>query len=195
MIHKWHSIFSKNLNEAPLHEKNGTQPRILITEMNINIIWAIIDDDRYLITMVLEALLHISWTIIHHILTENPKLVGVASTWVPDIFTSDQTPIHVESASKFPCLIAEDLTHLKRVVMCDETWMHNYIPLIKQESEGLKIRNKIQEKKVWQRKLVGKVMLIVFFNNLGPLRQRFVPPKTTINEEYYLNLEDPPMAC
>ncbi len=42
--------------------------------------------------------------------------------------------------------------------------------------------------KVRQQKLAGKVMLIVFFDHWGPLYPHFVPPSTTINKEYYLEV-------
>ncbi len=58
-IHKWHSTFSKNLNEASLIEKKGGEPQMSITETNINTVWAIIDDDQHLSTSALETLLHI----------------------------------------------------------------------------------------------------------------------------------------
>ncbi len=58
----------------------------------------------------------------------------------------------------------------------------------KRESEHWKKKNEPWEKKDQQQKLVGKVMLIVFFDHQGPFYQYFVMPKTTLNKEYYLEV-------
>ncbi len=175
-----HSIFSKNLYEAPLCEKKNDQPWTLIMEMNINTVRAVIDDDRHLSTKVLDALLHIPHPIIHCILTEKLKMVHMVLTFVPHMLTSDQMWIHVENTSKFLGFIAEDSTYLNREVMYNETWVHHYDPLIKQESEHWKRKNKVWEKTAWQQKLAEKVMLIVFFNYCGTLYQHF--------KKYYLKV-------
>ncbi len=91
-------------------------------ETEHNTVRAVTDDYRHLSTRALEALLHIPWTIIHHILSEKLEMVHMASTWLPHMLTSDWMWICIESASKFPGLIAEDSTYLNRVVTCDETW-------------------------------------------------------------------------
>ncbi len=96
---------------------------------------------------------------------------------------------------KFLGFIAEDLTYLDRVIMCDETWVHHYDPLTKWESEHWKKKIEPLQKKVWQRKSASKVMIIVFFDQWGPLsvlcstkddRQRGILSRS---------LEDPPAAC
>ncbi len=92
------------------------------------------------------------------------------------------------STLKFLSLVAEDLTYLNQVVMCNETWVHHYDPLTKWESECWKRKNEPHGKKVQQLKLVGKVMPIMFFDHWSPLYQHFVLPTTTINKEYYLKV-------
>ncbi len=99
--------FSKILNEAPLCEKKWWSTVNIITEININTIRAVIDDDRHLSTSALKALLHIHPMIIYCILTEKLEMVCVTSTCVPHILISDKMWIHIENVSKF-------LSHCKR---------------------------------------------------------------------------------
>ncbi len=106
MIHRWHSTFSKNLNEAPQCEKKGGWPQKSIKKTNINTARAVIDDDRHLPTKSLQVLLHIPWMIIYCILAEKLEMECVASTFVL------HTQIHIESASKFLGFIAEDSAKL-----------------------------------------------------------------------------------
>ncbi len=104
------------------------------------------------------------------------------------MLTSNQMQIHEKSALKFLGFIAEDLTSLNRVVIRDETWIHHYDPLTKWENEHWKRKNEPQEKKVQQQKSVGKVMLTVFFDHWGSPYQHFMPPKMTVNKEYYFEV-------
>ncbi len=164
-IHKWHSTFSKNLIEAPLCEKKDDQPRMLITETNINIVWVVINDNRHLSTGALEALLQIHQVIIHRILTEKLVMVHIAYTWVLHMLIGDQMWISVESILKFLGHITEDSTYLNRVVTCYETRMHHYDLLTKWKGEHWKWKNEPQEKNIWQQKLPGKVMLTMFFEH------------------------------
>ncbi len=101
-IHKWHFTFSKNLNKEPLHEKKDGQPRISITETNISIVQAVIDDNQHLSTRAVEALLHIPQMIIHHILKEK-LMVHRASTWVPHMLTSDPHSFPPEAKCESNC--------------------------------------------------------------------------------------------
>ncbi len=80
-IHKRHSTFSKNLNEAPLTVKKGGRPQMPIMETNINTVCAVIDDDWHLSTKAIEDFLHIN------------DVQGLSL--VPHMLTSDQIRIRV----------------------------------------------------------------------------------------------------
>jgi len=74
---------------------------------------------------------------------------------------------------------------LKRVVTCDETWVHHYDPETKQESAIWKHRNSPRVEKAKVSRSAGKVMHLIFFDHQGVIYDHRVPKGQTITGEYY----------
>lgn len=72
-----------------------------------------------------------------------------------------------------------------RIVTGDETWVYHYDPETKQQSMqwvATGTRPPVKAKVV---KSAGKVMLTLFFDASGWIHVDWLPPKTTINAQYY----------
>ncbi len=67
---KWHTIFVKDLNAVPVCAKPTGQPCSQITEMNINTVWAVIDEDRHVSIRQLKDTLHLPRMTICQIFTQ-----------------------------------------------------------------------------------------------------------------------------
>ncbi len=84
-------------------------------------------------------------------------------------------------------MMRRDHSFLERIIMCDETWTYHYDPCTKQESAIYRWKGTTSKKKVRQAKLVGKIMLMAFFDHKGMVYQDTIPvtnPKTTVNSTY-----------
>ena len=62
---------------------------------------------------------------------------------------------------------------LTSIVTCDESWIHHYDPLSKQQSSVQKHSNSPPPKKFRSSLLAGKVMLLLFFDGHGMILQHF----------------------
>ncbi len=81
--------------------------------------------------------------------------------------------------------IEEDPDYLNRVIMVNESLVHNHNPWIRWESSHWKRKIEMRQEKVHQQKSAGEVLMIIFFNCHRPTYRHTVPPKMTINAEYY----------
>ncbi len=112
----------------------GSKPTV-VTKVNIDTVAAATEEDHHTSTWSLGAILHIPKSSIHKILTEHFGLWCVSSTWVPHHLTSEQMEWHVNACNENLQWITQDRIFLLRVITCDESWVHYYDPLTKQESE------------------------------------------------------------
>ncbi len=109
----------------------------------------------------------------------------VCSSWVPHLLTTEQLERHIEVCRKWESLRAANPKFFKHVITYDESRVHFFDPLLKQESATWKTQVSPRKQKVRQEPSVGKVMLIAFFDNRGLVYQHFVPANVTVNSEYY----------
>ncbi len=77
----WHNFFTKGWESAALGPHSG-RPASIVTEMNINIVVAIIRDDHHMSVRMLESMVRISKSSIHHILSEHLQIMDVALSHV-----------------------------------------------------------------------------------------------------------------
>jgi len=72
--------------------------------------------------------------------------------------------------------------------MCDESWIHHYDPLSKQQSSVWKHSNLPPPKKFRSSLSSGKVMLLLFFDAHRMNLQHWVPRGQTVNGNYYASV-------
>ena len=67
----------------------------------------------------------------------------------------------------------------------DETWVYHYDPETKQQSMQWIQQGEHPPVKARVVKSAGKTMLMLFWDAEGPVLVDFLPPKTTITDQYY----------
>ncbi len=77
---------------------------------------------------------------------------------------------------------------LKRVITCDESWLFEYDPEIKRQSMQWVGEGEARLKIAPMSKSQVKTILVAFFDKKGRIRKEFLPQKTTMNAELYLNI-------
>ena len=83
---------------------------------------------------------------------------------------------------------------LTSIVTCDESWIHHYDPLSKQQSSVWKRSKSPTPKKIRSPLSAGKVILLLFFDAQGMVLQHWVPRGQTVNGDYYAHVLKPPFA-
>jgi len=73
---------------------------------------------------------------------------------------------------------------LTLIVTCDESWIHHYDPLSKQQSSVWKHSNSPPPKKFSLSLSAGKVMLLLFFDVHRMILRHWVPRGQTVNSVY-----------
>ena len=183
-ILRWHNLFKAGRESFELIPHGG-HPTTVRTEVNINTVSAIIQEDSHLSTRKIASLLNISKSSVSLILKDSLQMRRVSSTWVPHFLTRKQMQNRVKVCQEVLAVIEEQPDFLDRVITVDESWVHYYDPLTKQESSHWNTAGAPRKKKVRQQKSAGKVLMFIFFDSRGPVYQHAVPPKTKINAEYY----------
>ena len=186
-IRRWHAEFSEGRESAFL-TPHGGQLITTATDEKKNTIAVAIWEDRHLSVRRMEELLHIPKSSIHRILKDNLGMKRVASTWVPHMLTAEQLKTRVDICEENLQRFHDNPDLLKRIITCDEMWVHHYDPQSKRESEAWKSLGSPRLKKVRQQKSAGKVMLISFFDYRGSIYQHYVPPLVKVNKEYYCSI-------
>jgi len=122
---------------------------------------------------------------IHQILTQDLDMRKVCAKMVPKNLTTEQ-----KANQRDVCL--DLLDHLERepelfshVITGDESWILEYDPETKHQSQEWHTANSPRPKKAKMSKSKIKSMLICFFDSLGIIHKEFVPPGQTVNQTFY----------
>ena len=75
---------------------------------------------------------------------------------------------------------------LKCIITEDETWIYAYDPETADQSSEYRAKGEARPKRARQRRSKIKVMMTVFFDCRVVVHYEFLPPRQTVNKEYYL---------
>ena len=71
---------------------------------------------------------------------------------------------------------------------CDEIWIYCYDPESKRQSSECKHADSLRTKKARQSKSTHKLLMIPLFDRTGMIYMHWVPPRQTVNKEYYIEV-------
>jgi len=74
---------------------------------------------------------------------------------------------------------------LHKVITGDESWVFDYDPETKRQSEEWHTKSSPCPKKARMNRSRVKTMIIVFFDSSGIMHKEFVPPGQTVNHAFY----------
>jgi len=78
-----------------------------------------------------------------------------------------------------------ELNFLHKIITGDESWVFDYNPETKRQSEEWHTKSSPRPKKAHMSRSRVKTMIIVFFNSCGNMHKEFVPPGETVNHAFY----------
>jgi [histone H3]-lysine36 N-dimethyltransferase SETMAR len=184
-VHRWFTRF-KNGEEEPLSQERSGRPATAITSDSKHRIDEMVRQDRRITIRAIETELGINRDAVTTILSEL-GYSKVCARWVPHLLTDEQrrnrVAICLHWRSRLRRVGAENF--LKRVVTCDESWMHHYDPETKQESSIWKHKLSPRPTKAKVCRSAGKVMHLIFFDHQGIIYDHCLPHGQTITGNYY----------
>lgn len=124
------------------------------------------------------------------IIHEHLNMSKVSARWVPRMLTSFDMERRVRCCKDFIEMSrGKEEETLSRIVTCDKTWIRQWYPESKQESLQWKFKDEKPPRKFKVRPSAGKLMASIFLDTGGILLIDYLPKKTTMNADYYTNLD------
>ncbi len=187
-VYDWYRQFENGRQSCMLTPHDGW-PSTASTEVNINTIAVIVQEDASLTVREITALVHVSKSTVDNILTKELKLWRVCAQWVPHFLTWEQLQRRVDVCRKWKSKVQRDSGYLNRLITGDESWVYLYNPCTKQETSVWKCNKEPAPKKVRQAKSVLKVMMMItFFDSRDMVYQHAVPAGQTMSAAYYVTI-------
>ncbi|EGI60232.1 PREDICTED: putative uncharacterized protein FLJ37770 [Acromyrmex echinatior] len=129
----WHKAFKEGREEGADEPCSG-RPTTARPDENVNRVCEVLRSDRRLSIQYVADTLNMSTCAVHEIVTENLQMRKVCAKIVPKVLTEDQKELRVSRCQELLDLIQKEPDFLNSVVTGDETWMFEYDPESKRQS-------------------------------------------------------------
>ncbi|UYV76922.1 MIB1 [Cordylochernes scorpioides] len=167
---EWFSRFLKGREKVNDDQHTGS-PRSLRCEENKLKIKELIKSNRRISIKDLSSETGLSVGLCHQIVTKDLDMIRTSSKFVPRILTEEQKE-----------------NGCKKIITGDETWVYQYDPETKRQSNQWIERGEPKPKKARFAKSKVKTLLVNFFDINGLVHHEFIPFGRTINQEIYLGI-------
>jgi histone-lysine N-methyltransferase SETMAR len=146
-------------------------------------------DDRRMNVREIAETIGISKERVGYILHEELDMKKLCARWVPRLLTADQKRIRMKISEQcLECFIKNEAYFVRRFIIMDETWIHQYTPESKQQSKQWAEAGCSAAKKISSVPSAGKFMASVFWDVEGILFIDYFEKGKTMTGEYYSNL-------
>nr|CAH7754411.1 unnamed protein product [Callosobruchus chinensis] len=186
-VYEWFSRF-KNGEMSTGDQPRPGRPSTSRNDENIEIINALVREDRRRTIDQLCEMSGISWSSVQRILSEDLHMRRVAAKFVPRLLTGEQKERRLQACLELQDQLKEDPEFFSKVITGDESWCYGYDPESKQQSSQWMTPGSPRPKKARQVKSNIKTLLICFFDCRGVVHAEFVPTGHTVNQQFYLEV-------
>ncbi|KAL4104600.1 hypothetical protein QTP88_019894 [Uroleucon formosanum] len=184
----WHE-FAKEINlsgrEAIEDEPRSGRPLTAKTDKNVIRVRDLVRSDRRLRVKMIEEQLGLTHTTFHQILTNDLEMRKIYAKMVLKILSQDQKDNRRDRCLDILEHIENDPSFLERVITGDESWIFEYDPETKRQSQEWHTSASPRQKKGRLSKSKIKSMLICFFDSQGIFHKEFVLQGQAVNQKCY----------
>ena len=187
-VYEWHKRF-KDGRESVENDDGAGRPNTSINKEKVLQVSNILQEEPRLSVGIIAARVGISVGSCHSILHEQLGMNRVCSKWVPRLLNPIMKADRVAKCQEILDMkFHEGEAFLTRIVTGDESWLHFYDPLTKQQSSVWKTPDDPRPVKAKMTKSAGKVLLVIFFDSEGIVYHRYVEEGHTINSVEYIDI-------
>ena len=183
----WYRRFESGRTSIEDYPKSG-RPVTSTNDDQIENVRAVIRGNRRLTVREVSEEVGISKSSCHSILTAKLLMHRVAAKFVPRLLSDEQRQNRSLISQELLQRAENDQEFLKNIITGDETWFYGYDVETKRQSSQWVGPSSPRPKKARQCRSSIKKMLIVFFDWKGVVHHEFVPPRQTVNKEFYLDV-------
>ncbi|KAI6653021.1 histone-lysine N-methyltransferase SETMAR-like [Oopsacas minuta] len=185
-IYRWIEHFD-NGDEELHDDPRLARPTSSKTSSNIERVQTIVGEDRRITLRELEERIGISKAKLHSIIIEDLEMSKVTVSWVSKHLSKERKRERVKVGKELVSRYKAEEDFLDRIVTEDETWFHYYEPESKTQSKQWKRRDEALPIELEAAKSAGKRMATVFWDREEIIHLDWLPKKTTINSDYYVD--------
>lgn len=162
------------------------RPKTSTDERNVKRVADALEQDRRATCEELSEVTGISPASVYRILTNDLKKRKISARWVPHNLVDEQKQkrLHIATLLKQRFSI-EGQTFLNRIVAIDETWVRDFEPELKSQSNEWKGPSSPRPKKCKRAQSKVKQMMIFAYDNQGIIMTDRVPCGKSVTAVYY----------
>lgn len=183
-VFRWFKEFSEGRESIEDDLRSG-RPTTAKNDENVERIRLLVRSDRRLTVRLIADNLNLNHTTVHQVLTNELGMKKISAKFVPKNLTPEQKDNRKEVCSNLLERIETDPDFLTNVITGDESWIFEYDPETKRQSQEWHTANSPRPKKARMSKSRIKTMLICFIDSNGVVHKEFVPEGETVNQHYY----------
>lgn len=183
-VYKWYKDFKEGRERVDDLERSG-RPSTSTDDQHVNKVKELVLKNRRLTVKDLTDMIGISEGSVKTILKDHLGLRKVKSRLVPKTLNFLEKSRRVDVCET---MLSDYQDKLKCIITGDETWIYAYDPETTDQSSEYRAKGEARPKRARQSRSKIKVMMTVFFDFRGVVHYEFLPPRQTVNKEYYLSV-------
>ncbi len=166
------------------------RPRTVRTQPNIQLVLNTIQADRRSTISEISEATNVSKTGVHNIIKKDIKFSKLAPKFVPHLLTPEQKQFRMQLCELNLQSLRDDENFLSRIITGDESWVSVYEMELKKDSKEWhpKGSNSDRPIKAVCNHSIKKAMITVFFDDEGLVFSEYLPPRETVNADYYCGI-------
>ncbi len=184
----WHKRFKDGDLTTPTKDRaRSGRPRSVRTQDNISKVKDLLAEDRRRSVRGLAAETELSESVIFNILRKDIGLKKKSAHVVPQVLTAGQMETRAQLCDEnLHRWKADPDNFLSRIITCDETWLSTFEMETKRQSAVWLEPGQQRSTKGRSSGWAKKTMITLFFDEKGVVWVEFLPPRTTIKAETFI---------
>jgi len=183
-VFRWHKSFlegRKQVEDEPRAGRSSTSKMDDIVER----VRSLVRSDLPFTLRMISSELNLNRFTVHQILTQDVDVRKLCAKMVPKNLTTEQKANRRDVCLDLLDCLERETEFFSRVITGYESWILEYDPETKRQSQEWHTANSPRPKKARISKSKIKSMLIKFFESQGIVHKEFVPPEQTANQTFY----------